>query len=457
MAFLRRLSDSLWSYVSPRKTDNANLPTPKSEPVFKKPAIPVRRTPMEELVHHARSMSPNERVGTWHPRSPSSQASSAVSTFKRRHPDTDSPSAGPRRKKYRVEEEARIENDDDTVMDDALSLFDENDGGRTEYDLRDVNARRRSAGRHWRRATLSATPEDDLSIHTTLVVDDDFAEPPSRRIATLPEEHHMRDISDDELRAKGWDDDYITLVQRIALRGYEPLLPSYLKFDYRWLPSELFESSDDGFIGSVHGRHFKASKALERLFQLGGHVRDRIEYQGRVSPERQMRRQIRAFNAWAQHDAGIDQRTAIPILALKFQSADKDPSILINGATSKCRQLAAQYREALRVHRSVELSPEGSDRTLLSYPLPTFYAIIGSGAKLALMAYDPKKGPDEVCAPIAFFDFNEVGYDVWNSLALGIAVCHARNVQMVIAEETGIGLRQPDLSDEEVVVEDPDA
>jgi len=268
----------------------------------------------------------------------------------------------------------------------------------------------------------------------------------------------MRDISDEELRGQGWDDDYITLVQKIALRGYEPLLPSYLKFDYRWLPSELFETDDDGFIGSVRGSHFKASKALEQLFQLGGHVRDRIEYPSRVSPERQMRRQLRAFNDWVQHDAGIDQRTAIPVLAFKFQPATTDPAVLINNATKKCRRLAARYREALQVQRSVELSPEGSEHTQLSYPLPTIYAIIGSEAKLALMAYDPKKGPDEVCEPIAFFDFDNVGYDVWNSLAFAIAICHARNVQMDIAQETGIGLKQPDLADhEEDEEDDPDA
>lgn len=368
-----------------------------------------------------------------------------------------SPSADRRPKKLRYEDELQG-NDEDSVMDDDISLLNGSTyDNETDYGSRDADASSRGLRRRRRRTTLSLEPEDDLSLNTTLIVEKDFAEPPTRRAADLPEEHRMRDISDEELRGQGWDDDYITLVQKIALRGYEPLLPSYLKFDYRWLPNELFETDDDGFIGSIRGRHFKASKALGQLFQLGGHVRDRIDFPSRVSPERQMRRQIRAFNEWVQEDAGLDQRTAIPILALKFQPTSTDPAILIDSATQKCRRLADEYREALQVRRSVELSPEGSEHTLLSYALPTIYAIIGSGAKLALMAYDPKKGADEVCEPIAFFDFADVGYDVWNSLALAIAICHARNVQMDIAEETGIGARQPDLSDEDIGIEDPDA
>lgn len=405
-------------------------------------------------------MSPHERVGSWQVRSPSSQASDSASKSKRKRRVTASPSAGRRSKKQRWEDEEDMRNDDDSVMNDETTVYEETeyDDG-TEYDTKSVKSESaRSRAQRRRRTTLSVTPEDDLSINTTLIVEDEFAEPPSRRTAELTEEHRMRDISDEELRGQGWDDEYITLVQKIALRGYEPLLPAYLRFDYRWLPSELFESDDDGFIGSVTGNHFKASKALELLFQLGGHVRDRIEFPSRVSPERQMRRQLRAFNDWVQQDAGIDQRTAIPVLAFKFQPAGTDPAILINSATQKCRRLAAEYRETLQVQRSVELSPEGSDHTQLSYPLPTIYAIIGSEAKLALMAFDPKKGEDEVCEPIAFFDFDDVGYDVWNSLALAIAICHARNVQMVIADETGIGLRQPDLEDyDEDEEEDPDA
>lgn len=426
--------------------------------MFKKPAIPNRQASMQQMSHHARSMSPNERVGSWQVRSPSSRASSAVSTFKRKRRSTASPSVDRRRKKHRMEDEGDDElgTDYDTVMDEDPSIYDDyGDEDATEYGTEYKSV---SRGRRRRRSILSATPEKDLSMNTTLFVEDEFVDRPSRRVVNLPEEHKMQNISDDELRAKGWDDDYITLMQKVALRGYEPVLPSFLKFAFRWLPRELFEKDDhEAFVGSVQGRHFKMSKELELLFGLGGRVRDRIDFPCKVSPERQMRRQIRAFNDWAQEDAGIDQRTAIPVLALKFQPAGTDPSILINNATKKCKRLAARYREALQVQRSVELSPEGSENTMLSYPLPTFYAIIGSDAKLALMAYDPKKGLDEVCEPIAFFDFDDVGYDVWNSLALAIAVCHARNVQMVIAEDTGIGLKQPDYTDEEMIVDDPDA
>lgn len=106
------------------------------------------------------------------------------------------------------------------------------------------------------------------------------------------------------MRAAGWIDDHITLVQHIAMRGLEPLLPQYYKMDFKYLPDALFEKGDDAFVRSVRGEHFKGIKALEKLFELGGRVRDCVLLEGNITPEQQVKRSLKAFIKWADTDSG---------------------------------------------------------------------------------------------------------------------------------------------------------
>lgn len=453
MAFLRRLSDNLWSYVSPRKTTAADaLPTPKTEPTFKKPAIPARRASLHDIAKHTRSMSPGERIGNWRLRSPSSQASSSVLGNKRKRLFTPSSSAGRRSKapKFGLDsmesDEERDDYDGDIMMDD---IYDE------DSEIQTPTSRQRL-----RSSSTGLGDEDDgdaTSVHQTVVAsEEEYA--PQRRVVNLPEMLDMRHIATEELRLKGWDDDYITLIQKIATRGYEALLPAYLQFEYSFMPDGLFENGDDAFVASARGEHFKAGKALDQLLQLGGRVRDRIYMRGRMQPEDQVKRQLDAYMKWAFDDAGIDNRSVIPILALEIQPAGTDAPSLRANALRKCTHLAARYREALKVRRSVEISPgsRSSKSTILSYPLPTFYALIASHAIVALMAYRPDAEEPEL-APMAYFDLKDKNHDVWNSLALAIIVCHVRNVHLRIADETGLGLRQQGFSEDEMEEDDPDA
>ena len=327
------------------------------------------------------------------------------------------------------------------------------------YELADRRSRMRSRSstpRSQRHKSPSLEPEDfensdGMSIEKTVVVSEDQYTPLPRRVIDLPKEHGLRHISTEELRAQGWDDDYITLIQKIGMRGYEPLLPRYLQFEYIFLPDGLFEQTDEAFIGSVRGwkqgAHFKAGKALTRLLELGSRVRDRAELladdEGTIEPEEQTRRQLNAYLKWAFEDAQIDKATAIPILATVFRPAGTEAPELRSEATRKCYRLAARYREALRVQRSVEVSPgsRSSMGTILSYELPTFYALVASHTIVALMAYRLEDDHPEV-KPMAYFDLGEHDHDVWNALAIAILVCHVRDVHMRIASDTGLGQKE---------------
>ncbi|EME40918.1 hypothetical protein DOTSEDRAFT_74465 [Dothistroma septosporum NZE10] len=458
MALLKRLSDGFWHHVSPQKQKPAAaLPTPKTEPTFTKPNLPPRRTSMHELKRVVRSMSPSERVGGWQVQSPGLSSRASMSTpasSKRKRPYTPESSAGRRRnlKMRRIDVQCTgIDGDVENMEDD------DEDTAVHEGELYELarNWRSRSStprSRDEKSTSLEAEDfEDDESIEKTVVVSEDRYTPLPRRVIDLPKEHGMRHISTEELRAQGWDDDYITLIQKIGMRGYEPLLPRYIKFEYMFLPDGLFEQTDDAFIGSVRGfrpgAHFKAGKALTRLFELGGRVRDRAELiadgESTVGPEEQSRKQLNAYVKWAFEDAQIDKATAIPILATVFRPAGTEASELRTEATRRCRRLAARYREALRVQRSVEVSPgsRSSMGTILSYELPTFYALVASHTIVALMAYRPEDENPEV-KPMAYFDLGEHDHDVWNALAIAILVCHVRDVHIRIATDTQLGLRE---------------
>jgi len=395
-------------------------------------------------------MSPSERIDSWEVRPASDASESVAGNKKRKRAYTPSTRAGRQHKLQKMEDDEMdhtpdLDYDGDTQMDD---------------DEEDELASGMSTIRVGHSPSLREEYEDeDLDIEETIVVSEaEYARttPKRKRIIDLPKEHESRGVSTEELRAHGWDDDHITLVQHIAMRGFEPLLPKHWKFDYRFMPDALFEQDDDAFISSVRGDHYRGVMALEKLFELGARTRDRVLLDGRVTPEEQVRRQLTAYMKWAEADAGLDTRTAIPLITLEMKPSGTPAAELQENARCKLARLAARYTEAFRVRQSIENSPTtDSTSTKLSYPVPTLYAFIASHTVVALAAYR-HDDPERKVKPVAFFDMKDKDHDVWNALALAIVVCHARNVQVRIAEETGVGVKQHDAPREEPE-DDPDA
>lgn len=447
MPFFKRLSDSFWSYLSPRKPSANEPATPRTAPpVTKKPALPASSRSLKQLKRWSRSMSPNSRVDSWRATgSPSPGGRKRASTT----PEPNNGDTGRRkmRKLYdgrglrdvRDEEEDDDEDEEEEVDEDSSSIDDEE--MRDDDGLSSMLSHVRVEG--------TPKPEDfqneyesEVNVDNTEVFDDgDYhATPQRRKIVSLPEEQEAFGVSSNELRDAGWDDDYITLFQHIKMRGHEPLMPQRWRFSLRSMPIALFADSDDAFISSIRNDHFRAEKALEKLFELGGQVRDSIAVRSRLGPEVQVRRSVDAYLKWATLDGELDDHSAIPLLAVETKPADTPASELHENINRKLARLATRYRNAFRVLQSTETSPASRASTQYSYPVPTLYGIVASHALIAIMAYRPDD-PTPDAKPIAFFDMNDSNYDVWNSLALSILMCHVRDVQVRIAEETGLGLK----------------
>lgn len=495
MAFIKRLSDSIWSYVSPTKHASTTA-SPQTVPKFKKPAIPDRRASLEEVVRFSRSMSPIARIDSWKVES-SSQATSSVAGARKRK-GLRTPSSGVEHHKkarmmqdeemedaseYEDDEDAHVDDDEDTRMDEDEEVDDdegsqEESAGDEEDQYEDVEeeegeededddeeADELASGIS--NVRMHSTPpalsknvyyedDDDVEHDTTLVVSEEEYNRDSplgrRKIIHIPEEHSSRGVSTEDLRAAGWTDDHIELVQHIAMRGFEPLLPGYYKWDYRYMPDALFSQDNNAIISSACGKHYHGIVALNKLLELGGRVRDRVVFNGRVTPEQQVRISLKLYMKWAATDTGLDQRTAIPLLAIVAQPADTDPRELQENARRKMARLYARYEEAFRVRRSIETTPS-SVTTNLSHPVPQLYAIIASHMFIALMAYRPELVDEGQVKVVSHFNMEDKGYDVWNALAMAIIVCHVRNIQLRIAEETGLGVQQQGVEEPE---DDPD-
>ena len=69
------------------------------------------------------------------------------------------------------------------------------------------------------------------------------------------------------------------------VRGREPLVPERYSWDFRFLPDGLFCDDDAAFLRSLRGKHAHALMALERLFEMGGYVRDGMQDHATVTAE----------------------------------------------------------------------------------------------------------------------------------------------------------------------------
>ncbi|KJX93830.1 hypothetical protein TI39_contig4248g00007 [Zymoseptoria brevis] len=494
MSFFRRISDSLWSLVSPQKdaADNAGMPTKATDRVFRQPVHPsIRRASLHDLAAAAKSMSPCERVGNWNTRPVSHRRDSVLekSLGKRRR---ESSLGGRAAKRERLDDSDEEADDEDLSMDDAeedvegarAGEEDEDDGYDEESlfppeGYSEQEEVEEEDDQQYRRRTHTRTPssrsqrvasfladsdqEGDMSFNTTIQIEDDSLHdsPPRRRLANAPTNQALGEISTTTLLAQGWDSSYISLLQKIALRGREPLLPHLLFLEYRYLPPILFcPDNNSAFLSSLRGNPFGAGKALHTLFDLGGHVRDRVALRDSLrAPEDVVRRAVKGYMKWAYKDSEFRPwpRTAIPLLATIYAPVTVTPAVMRAQATAKCRRLALRWQEALRVHRSVEISP-GSESTATTHPLPTIFALVCSRTMVALMAFDSKreKGIEgENCTPMAYFDFADGDYDVWNGLAVAIVGSHVRNELVAWRDATGLGEKaREEMESEE---SDPDA
>ncbi|EQL28866.1 hypothetical protein BDFG_08450 [Blastomyces dermatitidis ATCC 26199] len=254
-----------------------------------------------------------------------------------------------------------------------------------------------------------------------------------------------------------WAEAEKDLFYRLAMRGFEPLVPSNWQLDFSTLPESLLGHPEDitpPYIDAIGASEFRAISALSDLFELGSQVRDRQSVY--LRPEPVIRRAITGYIKWALYDSNLLNRpNAIPIYAiysLKPSESTRDALQILN---QRLVMLANRYREAWRLTPSIETSFNGKTNDAENnesgqcdsinqyatrpFPVITGFLICGPIVALLTLNSDPQVHPvlDSMFSAkfISQFDFSEIAQDVWNSFAVAIAVVRMRKTMAQLEAE----------------------
>ncbi|KAI9928276.1 hypothetical protein AWENTII_007985 [Aspergillus wentii] len=239
---------------------------------------------------------------------------------------------------------------------------------------------------------------------------------------------------------------------RLAMRGFEPIIPSHWQFDFGTLPGSLFAVSGYGrapLIQACRGSDFYAIKSLISLFSLGGRVRDCSILQ--IRPEPVIKRAIKKYLRWALYDANVQVNPgAIPVHAIYSQKKGESTLRAVRKLNRRLEALSQRYRDALELPFRLEESspsPEGQIkqeiesvlRSQRRFPLLVGFVICGPIVAILTLDTDPlsKRGWSKGTGSkfISQFDLGEYGQDAWSSLAVAIAIMRIRRTMIELADD----------------------
>lgn len=145
-------------------------------------------------------------------------------------------------------------------------------------------------------------------------------------------------------------------------------------------------------------------------------------------------------------DAGLHNRpNAIPLYVIYGVRAHQSTKEALEALNERLIALATRYQDSWKLAPSIEIECKGNagssgqqyaDRT---FPVLTGFLICGTIVALITLNSDPRScpTPEFEAKPrlIGKFDFGESGDDVWNALAVAIAVIRVRKTMLQLEEE----------------------
>ncbi|KAF2703337.1 hypothetical protein K504DRAFT_392851 [Pleomassaria siparia CBS 279.74] len=396
MAFLTNVTNRIWSFVSPRKTQE------RREKPFKVPLTPLKRARARVPARASASasasriyneeMSPQTRIQQWNVETPSSSGSVD---------QTNLPPSPPQSLERQYHDA------------DSIILLDE---------IIDMNPQ--------------GEPAWDANEDTYVAEDGDYLQ--KQKAVDCEVEIARRREQGRNLLDAGWTEDAVALFQKLGTRGAEPLLLQEWYDDFEMLPEILFTTIVDlAYIKPMYGSDFHAQKALSDLFDVGPRARDALLTKAPVrTAERQIRLGIHKYNRWAMKEDGGFPTLWDGLSLFQIHTCPKtvNPSALEAKAIHRLKRLAERWRDAFR-HRVIQNSKQDKIKPDLDCipEVPTLYAVLASHTIMAFVSYDAKAANPGL-RTIAMFDFGLDDYDVWNAFAVAIFVIHCRN-RMIELEE----------------------
>ncbi|KAJ5690262.1 hypothetical protein N7462_004654 [Penicillium macrosclerotiorum] len=219
----------------------------------------------------------------------------------------------------------------------------------------------------------------------------------------------------------------------LALRGCKPVMARSWKKDFTTLPESLFPSDEAGskecgFTFQVQkGSNFYAITALHDLLQVPGRVRD-CRYLT-VRPQFLIKKAIRKYFRWAIYDAGLKvTRRTKPVYTIYAQKPGETTLTAVTIVTRKLEKLA-RIQQALHDGPGQKYWP-----TLVGFCLcGSIVALITLDSNPNTIPWSEDKDYNTRTKYMGIFDMGEVNQDVWNSLAIAIAIIHVRQTMNCLA------------------------
>ncbi|KAI9855424.1 MAG: hypothetical protein M1830_006465 [Pleopsidium flavum] len=250
-------------------------------------------------------------------------------------------------------------------------------------------------------------------------------------LLNMAREYHTRQESFTQIQGD-WSESEIALLQKLNMRGFEPLLPEHWMMDFNTIPEPLFTEKDqEVLINSASGRDFRATKALASLLSLGVRVREKIDTS--LPPEGTIRREIESYIKWSEIDGRLTTDHHVPVLTVATTKPGQDIQEVVDIVTAKLHALARRYRDKWRIHSTVEASrskdPADTVKDEYAHDLPTLYGMVISHTVVTFVSHTTAV-PYMPVRSIALFDFGDDEHDVWNGFAVAILVVMVRNYLM---------------------------
>ncbi|PYH96300.1 hypothetical protein BO71DRAFT_349412 [Aspergillus ellipticus CBS 707.79] len=240
-----------------------------------------------------------------------------------------------------------------------------------------------------------------------------------------------------------YNDDEKELFIRLAMRGFEPIVPRNWRHDFPTLPESLYpydsEASEKPLIDVIKSSHMYAIKALSSLFAVGSRVRD-CEIM-RTQPEPLIKQAINNYIQWAFFDANLrDNKNALPVHVIYGQKKGESTLDAVKAINKRLRKLARQHGEGISVKTKHDFEPEPfgilNQKAPSKFPLLIGFIICGPIFAILTHTTDPEQGAvNEDGRFISQFDLSEQGQEVWNSFAIAIAVMHIRRTMLWLTKE----------------------
>ncbi|KAH8808878.1 hypothetical protein F5884DRAFT_882726, partial [Xylogone sp. PMI_703] len=243
-------------------------------------------------------------------------------------------------------------------------------------------------------------------------------------------------------RGGKWHKDEEFLFERLAMRSYEPLLPSDWRIDFSTFPEDLFTGKTKEAL--INYNFASSVRALQSLVTLGARVKEKYEIY--LPAEKIMAKEIQNYIKWSETDGDYANLRFIPVITVLAARPGDKYDVIHKAIVDQLRFLALQHRQALSLPAPGRINTKG-EVVLYSRRPPLLYGIMCAKTMAFIVTLDSADSKSEGRF-ITHFDFKELGKDVWNGLAIAIVVMCARNYMMSIKDE---------LQPEEESSSDPDA